>query len=468
MNILYIGSGFVGACSAAAMVESGHRTLVYDVDKNKVNLLGSFDLEKIEHCLFEVGLAEMLIRNKENISFTNNYADVEKFLDKVEVIFMCLPTPEKNGTEGETDLTYYVSAAEKLGKSLTGRNSGKQDNYVVIVNKSTVPIHTVDETQKIMDKQGVKNYGVVSNPEFLVEGRAVEGSVHPDRVVVGAWTEKDFAIMRQVYRRFAVSLKVKYIEVNPKEAAAGKLAANYVLFNKLGITFDIVGRMCETFDNLTFEKIRSILTSDPRIGSWGFYDSVYAGGSCFIKDASSLAHQMEEAGANAKYVRQTLSSNDFQRDHFYSRAKKEAGFDWKDKAVAVLGVAFKQGTNDVRNSGAIDMVEHLISDGVKEIKIYDPAAMPTFQNLFNVDKDARCGVIKYCESESEAIKESNACLILTDWPKFRTLDSLIMENCVVPYLIMDGRRMLSTNYKLLSDKGFDIIAVGSPFIKGKT
>lgn len=467
MNILYIGSGFVGACSAAVTVDSGHKTLVYDIDKTKIDLLGSFDREKIESCLFEAGLAEMLIRNKENISFTNDYADAEKFLDKVEVIFMCLPTPEKSGAQGESDLTYYFDAAEKLGKSLFVRNGGKQENYVVIVNKSTVPINMIDETQRIMDKHGVKNYGVVSNPEFLVEGKAIEGSVRPDRVVVGAWKEIDFSIMRQVYQRFINSTGIKYIEANPKEAAAGKLMANYVLFNKLGVTFDVVGRMCETFDNLTFEKIRTILTSDPRIGSWGFYDSVYAGGSCFIKDASSLAHQLEEAGANANYVRQTLNSNVFQRDHFYSRAKNEAKFEWKDKIVAVLGVAFKQDTNDIRNSGAIDIVEHLINDDVKEVRIYDPAAMPMFKKLFSPDKNIRYNVINYCETEQEALANSHACLILTDWPKFRTLDTLITEGCSLPYLIMDGRRMLSANYTVLSEKGFDIIAVGSPFIKSK-
>lgn len=467
MNILYIGSGFVGACSAAVTADSGHKTLVYDIDKTKIDLLGSFDREKIESCLFEAGLAEMLIRNRENISFTDDYNDAEKFLDNVEVIFMCLPTPEKAGAEGESDLTYYFEAAEKLGKSLVARNRGLQENYVVIVNKSTVPINMVDETQKIMDKHGVKNYGVVSNPEFLVEGKAIEGSVHPDRVVVGAWTESDFTIMRKVYSRFINSAGIKYIEVNPKEAAAGKLVANYVLFNKLGVTFDVVGRMCETFNDLTFEKIRGILTSDPRIGSWGFYDSVYAGGSCFIKDASSLAHQMEEAGANANYVRQTLNSNVFQRDHFYSRATKEAGFDWQNKTVAVLGVAFKQDTNDIRNSGAIDITSHLIDDGVKEIKIYDPAAMPMFKKLFNPEVDPRYSVIKYFESEIEALQNTQACLILTDWPKFRTLDSLIMENCSVPYLIMDGRRMLSASYNLLAEKGFDIIAVGSPTRKRK-
>ena len=467
MKILYIGSGFVGACSAAVMADSGHDVLLYDIDKEKINKLGSNNIAEIESCLFEDGLAEMLIKNKDNIKFSVEYSDVVGYLENVDAIFMCLPTPEKNGAEGESDLTYYYLAAEKLAENLVKRNGGAQSKYVVIINKSTVPVNMIDETQRIMQKHGVKEFGVVSNPEFLVEGKAIAGSVHPDRVVVGAGAEKDFQIMRQIYDRFLNSANIKYIETNPQEAAAGKLLANYMLFNRLATTFDVVGRVCESFPNIEFENLRKILTSDARIGSWGFYDSVFAGGSCFIKDAASLAHQLEEVGVNAQHVRQTLASNNFQRDNFYSRAKREAQFDWREKSVAVLGVAFKQDTNDIRNSGAIDIVKHLIEEDVKEVKIYDPAATPMFKMVFDPSKNERFSVIKYFNSEKEALADTNACLILTDWPKFRTIGETIKSLCKIPYLIMDGRRMLSAQFGELQESGFDIIAVGSPFIKGK-
>lgn len=466
MKILYIGAGFVGACSAAVSADSGHTTLVYDIDKNRADLLNSGDREKIESCIFENGLAEMLGRNEEKITFTSDYGEVKNFLDDADAVFMCLPTPEKDGASGESDLSFYFSAAEKLAQSLVKRNSGKQEKYIVIVNKSTVPINMVDDTDRVMKENGVLNYGVVSNPEFLVEGKAVEGSVRPDRVLIGARAEKDFEIMRRVYQRFYNSTGIKYIEVNPKEAAAAKLAANYCLFNRLGVTFDVVGRICEVFNEINFENVRRAIISEPRIGSWGFYDSVYAGGSCFIKDAASLAHQLEEAGANASHVRQTLNSNIFQRDHFYSRAVKEAGFDWQDKRVAVLGLSFKQETNDVRNTPAIDLVRHLVNDGAAEIKVYDPVAAQPFMKIFDSAKDERYAVIKSAQSEEEALSGTQACMILTDWPKFRALGDIITRICPAPYLVMDGRRMLAGQLDKIADLGYDVIAVGSPFIKG--
>ncbi|OGH89849.1 MAG: hypothetical protein A2537_01380, partial [Candidatus Magasanikbacteria bacterium RIFOXYD2_FULL_36_9] len=443
MKILYIGSGFVGTCSAAVMADSGHDVLLYDIDQEKIKKLGSNNIEMIESCLFEDGLGEMLIKNKDTISFTADYQNVIDNLNETDAIFMCLPTPEKYGAEGESDLTYYYIAAEKLAQNLLKRNNGLQEKYIVIINKSTVPVNMIDETNRIMLEHGVKNFGVVSNPEFLVEGKAIEGSVRPDRVVVGAEKEEDFKIMRQVYARFLNSPSIKYLETNPQEAAAGKLLANYLLFNRVTTTFDVVGRVCESFSKINFENLRKVLISDDRIGSWGFYDSVYCGGSCFIKDAASLAHQLEEVGVSAAYVRQTLMSNNFQRDNFFSRSKREANFNWSKKSVAVLGVAFKQDTNDIRNSGAIDIVRHLVDEGVEKIKIYDPAAMPMFMSLFDPAKDQRFEKISYHGSEKEVLSGTDACMILTDWPKFRALGEIIKIDCPAPYLIMDGRRMLS-------------------------
>lgn len=465
MKIIYIGSGFVGTCSAAVMADSGHDVLLYDVDKKKVELLGSEDVQTIESCLFEEGLGEMLVKNKTRIKFTDNYKDVVENLDEADAIFMCLPTPEKSGAEGESDLSYYYQAAQKLGENLLERNNGKQTKYMVIINKSTVPINMINETDKIMKSCGVINFGAVSNPEFLVEGKAIEGSVRPDRVVVGANKEEDFKIMREIYGRFYNSTGVKYIEVNPYEAAASKLLANYLLFSRLANTFDVVGRVCESFTDIKFENVRQILISDERIGKWGFYDSVYAGGSCFIKDAASLAHQLEQAGANAHQVRLSLEANKFQRDHFYSRAEKEAGFSWDGKVVTVLGVAFKQNTNDVRNSPSIDIVKHLINSDVSKIRIYDPAALPMFKNVFKPDADPRYEKISYFETEEEALVGSSACLILTDWPQFRLLAEKIIKICPPPYLIMDGRRLIQDKYDELQNLGYNIIAVGSTFLK---
>ncbi len=467
MKLLYLGAGFVGTCSAAVMADSGHDILIYDIDQTKIKMLGSGDRDLIQNCLFEDGLGDLLVQNKDQIKFSSDYNDVVKNLDTLDAVFMCLPTPEKKGSKGESDLSYYYLAAEELAKNLAKRNGEAQNKYIVIINKSTVPIEMIDETEKIMKKHGVKNFGLASNPEFLVEGKAIYGSLKPDRIVIGAWTEEDFKIIRNIYQRFYSSPTVKYIEVNPKEAAAGKLLANYYLFSKLAICYDVIGRTCETFDNLQFENLRKIISTDPRLGSWGLFDSFFAGGSCFIKDTASLAYQLEEKGVDVSYIKESLRINNFQCDNFYNRAGSEAQFSFKNKAVAILGVAFKRDTNDVRNSGAIEIVNKLLDDQVKEIKIYDPAAMWMFKKVFDVEKDSRYKVINYYNSEKDSLSGTSACMILTDWPKFREIGSVIKQKCPAPYLIMDGRRMLSAQFDELQNLGYDIIAVGSPFLKGK-
>jgi UDPglucose 6-dehydrogenase len=458
-----MGGGFVGACSAAVSADSGHEVLVFDVDNTKVKKLSTDDRDVISSCIHEDGLADLLIRNRSRIKFTSDNNEVKKFIDSVEAIFMCLPTPEKIEAAGESDLSYYEKATEMIGPALAARSGGKQTNRVVVVNKSTVPVRMIDYTEELFTKQGVKNFGIVSNPEFLVEGKAIEGSVHPDRVVVGAKTKEDLILMRRLYQRFSDSGSVKYIEVNPYEAAAGKLLANFLLFNKVVTTYDVVGRTCEHFPNVQYEEVRKILLADPRIGSWGLYDSLFSGGSCFIKDAGSLAHQLETAGARATLVRGILESNVFQLEHFFGRAETEAGFDWADKDVAVLGLAFKQDTNDIRNSGAIAIIQQLLGCGVRSIRVYDPAAMDSCKWYF--EKNPFKDKIIYAESDSEALKGTSAVLICTDWPQFKVLGDVIPQTVRPPYLIMDGRRIIQGRYEELSEKGFDIIAVGSPFIK---
>ncbi len=457
MNILYIGAGFVGACSAAVAADSGHKTLVFDIDEKKISALGSRDRDSIEGCLFEKGLGDLLIRNKDRISFSTDYVEVEAFLDTCDAIFMCLPTPEI-GETGESNLSYYVDAAETLSAALAKRNNGAQEKYIVIVNKSTVPIDMVDHTQEMLKKNGVTKIGVVSNPEFLVEGKAIEGSLKPDRIVVGAWEQQDFNVMRRVYRRFFDASDVVYIEVNPKEAAAGKLLANYYLFNKLAVCFDVIGRVSESFQQIQFEELRKIITTDSRIGNWGFYDSLYAGGSCFIKDARSLSHQLKDAGVEAPIVDETYMANKRQLKRFLSRATIEAAFQWKGKTVALLGTSFKRDTNDIRNSASIDIARFCKEQEVQAVRVYDPSGIPMFQELFPPSES-----VVYVDHEYEAITGADVVIIATDWPQFRGIGDVLLNESEKP-LIMDGRRMLQHRYADLRDAGFKIIAVGSPFI----
>lgn len=461
MNILYIGAGFVGTCSAAVTAESGHTVLVYDIDDRKISMLGSGDRDTIESCLFEKGLGDLLVRNKERITFTTDYTKVKAFLDTCDAVFMCLPTPEI-GETGETNLTYYNQAATDLANALVNRNQGTQAQYIVLINKSTVPINMVDTTRELLDTAGVKHVGVVSNPEFLVEGKAVQGSLKPDRVVVGAWHDQDFTVMRKLYERFYHAPDVEYIEVNPKEAAAGKLLANYYLFNKLAICFDVIGRTCESFADVQFEQVRKIMTTDARIGTWGFYDSLYAGGSCFIKDARSLSHQLKEVGDDAVLVQETYLANKRQLQTFIHRVQADAQTSWQGKKIALVGLAFKRDTNDTRNSPSIDIMQAVLDGGAESVLAYDPAATSMFEPLFTDER------IVYVGHEFDAIKEADVVIIATDWPQFRGLADVMIRELDHRPLIMDGRRMLQHRYSDLQQAGYNIIAVGSPFLRAQT
>ena len=449
----------MGSCSAAVAANNGHKVLVYDIDKKRIELLSSGDRDVIESCLAEPGLGDLLIHNKERIKFTSNYAEVENFLSDSDAIFICVPTPEI-GETGETDLKYFYDALEKISRALVKRNNKRQDKYVLMVNKSTLPIDMADKTKFLMEKAGVKNFGVVSNPEFLVMGKAIHNSIKPDRIVVGAENERDFIIVRQIYLMFYGSPSVKYIEVNPREAAAGKLLANYYLFNKLANCFDVMGRTCETFEDLKFENLRNILSSDSRIGAWGFFDSLGAGGSCLIKDSRSLTYQLQSKNKNVALLHETYLANRRQLEYFVDRAEKEVGFDWQNKNVAVLGAAFKRDTHDIRDSAAIKIIDLILLKNVKEINVYDPAAMENFKTLFSSSR-----AVRYSVSEADAIKDADVVIIATDWPQFRELADLLMQFNKKP-LIMDGRRMLQHKYDELRNKGYNIVAVGSPFLKG--
>lgn len=468
MKLIYIGSGFVGTCSAAVMANFGHEVLVYDNNPEVIKKFSTGDAKMIELVLFEEGLGQLVARHQSHLTFSADYKIAQNWLDDSDAVFICVPTPEKNDKSGAYDLTYFNSAWKDLLSSLKKRNNSQQKKHIVVVNKSTVPIVQAEKMEKDLEKNQIINCGVVSNPEFLVEGQAVKDSFSPERVVVGATKEKDFQVMRQIYQRFYDAPTVNYIETNPAEAAAGKILANYLLFSRLMNTFSVVGRVCEKFSNLQFENIRKILTSDKRIGKWGFYNSLYAGGSCLSKDSLSLAHQLEEiGGGRAEQIRKTLAENLFQLENFYKRASQEAKFKWRGKIVAIMGVAFKRDTNDVRNSGAIEIVKKLIADGVKEIRVYDPMAMTMFQKFFNIEKNKKFARIKYFNNEKEALENTSACLVLTDWPEFSLLGKTILQNCRAPYLVMDGRRIIQPDYVTLQENGFDVIAVGSGFFKAK-
>lgn len=274
--------------------------------------------------------------------------------------------------------------------------------------------------------------------------------------------------MRRMYAHFQGNKDIPYIEVNPFEAAAGKLLANYLLFSRLMLCYDVMGRVSEQFNDVTFEAVRKIVCSDPRIGFWGFYDSIYAGGSCLEKDAKSLAHQLEVTKANTDLVRASIESNHRQLELFLARVKKSIAGGVKGNSIAVLGLAFKRDTNDIRNSAGPMVVEYLRSQGAAEVRVYDPGVDAASLAAYAKESSNKRTTVVPCKSAAEAMRGTQASVITTDWPEFAKLTSVFSKTVKAPYLIADGRRMIATDYTTLTKKGYTVLAVGSPLYRPTT
>jgi UDPglucose 6-dehydrogenase len=459
MKIIVVGTGFVGLTHAAVLSEYGHEVHAYDIDKNRIAAYQSAERKKIERYVNEPGLAAVIAENLDQyLYFTTEIDDIAEDTD---VFFMCLPTPPK--LDGSTDLSYYLNAAHHIGELLSQRST---DHRIVLVNKSTVPVGSARLLEQVMNEHAVLNFGVASNPEFLPQGNAVEASRKPDRVVVGADTEEDLGLLRRVYPQFVNHVRIRYIETTPDTAEAIKYMANSLLLTYISFWNGVGGRLAETFDNILMEDLKLGVTADGRISTWGSYVSNGAGGSCFGKDIQSLIYQLNRSGRSTDLLQAVYNINEYQKTYLIDRAVHEANFNFNNKAVALLGMAFKKHTNDMRDSSALKVVESLLARGVSAIRAYDPLAMDEARRWFNPDQNHLFDRISYHETAKEAIKDSNALFISTDWEEFRGLSATIERTASLPYLVLDGRRMIP-DYEVLSAKGYDYIAVGSAFVTGE-
>lgn len=459
MKIIVAGTGFVGLTHAAILAESGHEVWAYDIDKEKIAAFQSAQKERIEYYVNENFLSDIIQETVNKYLFFTS--TIEECCEGAEIIFMCLPTPPKK--DGSTNLSYYDEAAEYLAELLKHR---KKQNRVVLVNKSTVPIGTARHLQQILQKHQVNQVGVASNPEFLPEGDAVEKSRRPDRVVIGADSEEDFIVLRRVYNQFYNHVRIRYIETTPETAEAIKYISNTLLLTYISFWNGVGAKVAEKINNINMEKLKMGATSDTRISTWGSYVSNGAGGSCFGKDIQSLIYQLRLVGADTSLLQSVYDINEYQKVYLLDRAVNEAQFNFNTKRVALLGLSFKQRTNDMRDASAIKVVEGLLGKGVAQIKTYDPLAMEEAKKIFNPKDNTLFEKISYHSQAVTAIQDTDACFITTDWEEFRGLSSTIEKTVNSPYLVIDGRRMIYDYVKLV-EKGFDFIAVGSPCFKGK-
>ncbi len=460
MKIIVVGTGFVGLTHAATTSEYGHEVYAYDIDAKRIAAYNTANAAQIERYVNEPGLAQIIAENINRYLFFTT--DVASIIEGTDAIFFCTATPPNHN--GSTDLSYYTNAANTIAELLAKR---KDQRRVVLVNKSTVPVGTARYLEGILREHDVPNVGVASNPEFLPEGDAVEKSRKPDRVVVGADHENDFRILRRIYSQFVNHVRIRYIETTPETAESIKYVANTLLLTYISFWNGVGARLGETFPNVRMEDLKRGVTSDARISTWGSYVSNGAGGSCFGKDIQSLIYQLQSAGQPADLLQSVYEINEYQKTYLIDRAIREAGVNFNQKTVALLGLAFKQRTNDMRDSSSLKVVEALLARGVKEIRAYDPLALHEAKRFFDPEKNHLFEKITYHETAKAALEGSEMLFISTDWEEFRGLSGTIEKVVPPPYLIMDGRRMIP-DYDELVERGYHYLAVGSRYLAGKS
>jgi len=458
MKIIVVGTGYVGLVHAAVCSEYGHEVYAYDIDENKINEFSTGQAEKIEKHVNEPGLNNIIRETLGKYLFFSS--DLESIIEGADAIFLCLPTPS-NQVDGSTNLSFYDAATADIAEVVKKR---KDKRRVVFVNKSTVPIGTARHLKDILDSHEVQNFGVASNPEFLAEGTAVVQARLPDRVVIGCEHGEDFKILRMVYAQFVNHVRIKYIETTPETAEAIKYVANTMLLTYISFWNGVGAKIGEKFPNVKIDDLRLGVTADDRISTWGSFVSNGAGGSCFGKDIASLIHQLRSVNVNTKMLEASYEVNEYQKVYLIEKAINEAGYKFNNKNVAVLGLAFKKHTNDMRDASSIKVIEFLLGKGVAKINAYDPLAIETAKETFEPSKNILFEKIDYFQTAKEAIKGTDALFISSDCEEFRGLSRTIEETAKPPYLVMDGRRMIP-DFEEMIPRGYSYLAVGSMVMK---
>ncbi|MBK7557652.1 MAG: UDP-glucose/GDP-mannose dehydrogenase family protein [Chitinophagaceae bacterium] len=431
MKIAVIGTGYVGLVTGTCFAETGNTVTCVDIDENKINKLVSGKLT-----IYEPGLEKLFLRNQKEgrLHFTTSLKDGIK---DAQVIFLALPTPP--GENGSADLQYILGVADDLGKIITG--------YVVIIDKSTVPVGTADKVQKAIAEHALGEFDVVSNPEFLREGVAVDDFMKPDRVVIGTSSERAKKILNDLYLPF-VRQGNPIIYMDEKSAELTKYAANSFLAVK--ITFmNEIANLCERF-GADVDMVRKGIGSDERIGKRFLFPGIGYGGSCFPKDVKALANSATEVNYGFKILEAVMEINEKQKLHLVPKIKAWFNNDLKGKKIAIWGLSFKPNTDDIREAPALSIIHSLLDAGAV-ITAYDPEAM-------NNVKDILTGKINFAEHQYDALQDAEALVIATEWSEFRTPDFGKMISLLKNNVIFDGRNLFDLNK--MEELGFHYESVG--------
>jgi len=439
MNITVIGSGYVGLVSGTCFAEMGNRVTCVDIDPHKIKKLNQGIVP-----IFEPGLETMVLKNVQhkNLFFTT---DLSEALENSEIVFIAVGTPM--GDDGSADLQYVLAVAKSIGKSMQKR--------LIVVDKSTVPIGTADKVQATIQKELDKRdsdleFEVVSNPEFLKEGAAINDFMKPDRVVIGADSEGAFKKMKELYSPFFRSHD-RFITMDIRSAEMTKYAANAMLATKISFMNEIAN-ICEKV-GADANQVRIGIGSDQRIGYSFIYPGAGYGGSCFPKDVKALTKIAKENGYTAKLITAVEEVNDVQKLVIAQKIVTRFGEDLRGFTFGIWGLAFKPGTNDMREAPAIYVIKELVKRGAK-IKAFDPKALNEAKEQYLKDVQN----IEYVTSKYEVLNNADALVLLTEWKEFRSPDFEEMKLQLKNPVIFDGRNQY--NAFNLDEKGFEYIQIG--------
>ena len=442
MKIAVIGTGYVGLVTGTCFAETGNDVICVDIDQSKVEKLSSGQIT-----IYEPGLEKIFLKNQkdERLSFTTSLSEGIK---DAQIIFLALPTPP--GEDGSADLKYILGVAKELGALI------KTGDYKVIIDKSTVPVGTAEKVRKaLMDNGGIEGtFDIVSNPEFLREGVAVEDFMKPDRVVIGTSSEKAKIILSELYAPF-VRQGNPIIFMDEKSAELTKYAANSFLAMK--ITFmNEIAQLCELL-GADVDMVRRGIGSDERIGKRFLFPGIGYGGSCFPKDVQALAKSSNEVGYSFKILEAVMGVNDKQKLHLIPSIKNYFNNELKGKKIALWGLAFKPNTDDIREAPALYLIESLLAAGAT-IAAFDPEAMQNVKQLVGEN-------ISFVENQYEALQDADALVIATEWSEFRTPNFDRISSLLKNKAIFDGRNLFDLNK--MGDLGYHYVSIGRKVVQNK-
>jgi len=436
MKIAVVGTGYVGLVTGTCFAETGNSVICVDIDERKVNKLSNGEIT-----IYEPGLEKIFLRNlkESRLKFTTNLAEGIK---DAKIIFLALPTPP--GEDGSADLKYILGVSDDLGKILS--------DYKVIVDKSTVPVGTAEKVHAAIAKNFKGEFDVVSNPEFLREGVAVDDFMKPDRVVIGTTSERAKKLMTDLYAPF-VRQGNPLVFMDERSAELTKYAANSFLATK--ITFmNEIARLCELL-GADVDMVRRGIGGDERIGKRFLFPGIGYGGSCFPKDVQALVKSSTEVNYDFKILEAVMEVNEAQKTHLIPAIKKYFNNNLKGKKIALWGLAFKPNTDDIREAPALYLIDALVNEGVS-VSAFDPEGMKNVKNLLG-------NKIEYTENQYDALKDADALVIATEWSEFRTPDFDKISGLLNAKAIFDGRNVFDLNQ--MKELGYYYVSIGRKIIE---